>query len=77
MAKTEADGELGPAVVHVDDNKHEVKTQNVFSVELVDAIAKDNPSVWSPHMIRLYMVMVLVTLGMCFLPLVHRRRYSY
>lgn len=71
MAKTEADREPSPAVAHVDDNNHEVKTQNVFSVELVDAIAKDNPSAWSPHMIRLYMVMVLVTLGMFFLPLVY------
>ncbi|KAL6412944.1 putative sugar transporter [Ilyonectria robusta] len=65
MAKTEADRELSPAVAHVDDNNHKVKTQNVFSVELVDAIAKDNPSAWSPHMIRLYMVMVLVTLANC------------
>ncbi|KAH8656823.1 putative sugar transporter [Ilyonectria robusta] len=65
MAKTEADREPSPAVAHVDDNNHEVKTQNVFSVELVDAIAKDNPSAWSPHMIRLYMVMVLVTLANC------------
>ena len=51
-------------VSHVEDtDKQAAKSKKVFSVDLADAVAKDNPSAWSPSMIRLYLVMVFVTLG--------------
>jgi hypothetical protein len=41
-----------------------VKTSNVFSVPLTDALAKDNPSPWALHMWKLYGIMIIVTLSM-------------
>jgi hypothetical protein len=50
-----------PYVDHVDQQAG--KGQKVFSVTLTDAVAKDNPSAWSPSMIRLYLIMAFITLG--------------
>ena len=41
----------------------EVKTSKVISVALADALAKDNPSSWSWSMIKLYGIIVLVTMS--------------
>lgn len=39
------------------------KTDEVYSVALTDAVAKDNQSMLSRNMIKLYLIMVLVTLS--------------
>lgn len=39
------------------------KTNEVYSVALADAIAKDNQSMLSRNMIKLYVIMVLVTMS--------------
>lgn len=52
------------AEVHVEvADQGGYKSQKVFSVALADAVAKDNPQAWSLSMIRLYLVIVFVTLG--------------
>ena len=43
----------------IPDSKH----AKVLSVALTDALAKDNPSLWSASMIKLYGIMLLVTLS--------------
>ena len=58
---------------HVEDNDQvtlqtlqasgDVKTAKVISVALADALAKDSPSKWSWSMIRLYGIIVLVTMS--------------
>jgi hypothetical protein len=47
---------------HFGDGK--VETNAVFSVPLADALAKDKPSPWAPHMWKLYAIMIVVTLSM-------------
>ena len=39
------------------------KTNEVYSVALTDAVAKDNQSMLSRNMVKLYCIMVLVTLS--------------
>lgn len=39
------------------------KTNEVYSVALTDAVAKDNQSMLSRNMVKLYFIMVLVTLS--------------
>lgn len=41
------------------------KTNEVYSVALTDAVAKDNQSMLSSNMVKLYCIMVLVTLTSC------------
>ncbi|KAH8691537.1 putative sugar transporter [Talaromyces proteolyticus] len=41
------------------------KVDKVFSVALTNAVAKDNPSMTSKSMIRLFLIMVLVTMANC------------
>jgi hypothetical protein len=59
---------------HVEDNNNQVniqalqdagqiKTAKVVSVALADALAKDNPSTTSWSMIKLYGIIVLVTMS--------------
>jgi hypothetical protein len=45
-------------------NISDAKEANVASVALADALARDNPSPWSSSMIKLYGIIVVVTLSM-------------
>lgn len=40
-----------------------IKSVKVTSIELADALAKDKPSKWSPGMLQLYGIMLLVTIS--------------
>lgn len=42
-----------------------VKQVNVLSVALTDALARDNLSPWCPSMLKLYLILILVTLSRC------------
>lgn len=39
------------------------KTNEVYSVALADAVAKDNVPMWSGNVLQLYLILVLVTLS--------------
>lgn len=41
----------------------DMKSVKVRSIELADALAKDKPSKWSPGMLQLYGIMLLVTIS--------------
>lgn len=42
-----------------------VEQVNVLSVALTDALVKDNISPWCPSMLKLYLILLLVTLSWC------------
>ena len=46
-------------------HKEKVMKTKVQSVELADAIAKDNPNYWSPRQLQLYCMMFFATLSAC------------
>jgi hypothetical protein len=48
----------------IDFGKKEVKQAQVHSVELTNAIVKDNPNYWSASQIQLYGIMFFATLSM-------------
>ena len=54
--------DIGQLPKHGLEGKDVVKTQ-VRSVALTDAVVKDNISKWSPNMLKLYAIMILVTLS--------------
>ena len=54
--------DIGQRSEHGSEQKEVIKAK-VLSVALTDAVAKDNISKWSVNMLKLYGIMLLVTLS--------------
>ena len=65
MADNKETGRSSDRVEHVEvqGNETSAHSAKVISVALADAVAKDSPETWSSGMVRLYAIMLLVTIS--------------